>query len=89
MRPIDADGLKTALISCRDLGRRSCEAVVKVIDEQPTIEAVPVVYAEWTRKRTVLHDGELYCTRCKCDSPKDEHWEFCPNCGAKMKGGAK
>ena len=38
-----------------------------------------------------------YCSVCKCDMPigmidwKQKYYEskFCPNCGAKMKGGAK
>lgn len=30
---ISREALKTALIGCHDLGRKSCESVVKVIDE--------------------------------------------------------
>lgn len=34
--------------------------------------------------RTFMHDGEFYCDKCKCDSPYNEKWDYCPNCGAKM-----
>lgn len=88
MRPIDADGLKTALISCRDLGRRSCEAVVKVIDEQPTIEAEPVVHGEWIYENYTWHCGVCGFHPFKGYIPKEPGFNFCPNCRAKMDGGS-
>ena len=41
---------------------------------------------EWITTRTFMHDGEFYCSKCKCDAPQNERWNFCPNCGAKMRG---
>jgi len=41
----------------------------------------------WITTRTFTHDGEYYCDKCKCDAPNNEKWDFCPNCGAYMKGG--
>ena len=38
----------------------------------------------WITTRTFMHDGEFYCDRCKYDSPQNEKWDYCPNCGAKM-----
>ena len=38
-----------------------------------------------TREEAFQHDGEFYCNKCKCDSPKNEKWEFYPNCGADMR----
>ena len=29
-----------------------------------------------------------YCSCCEKDSPYDKRWEFCPNCGADMRGEA-
>lgn len=38
----------------------------------------------WITTRTFMHDGEYYCDKCKSDSPNNEKWDYCPNCGAKM-----
>lgn len=42
---------------------------------------------EWIRTRTWEHDGELYCSVCG-SAPYDERdcGNFCPNCGADMRG---
>ena len=65
-----------------------------IVNEQPTVEAVPVVHGEWER----VGSGSLYdvyeCTNCHCqpkwDCLGDNHWkiaftDFCPNCGADMR----
>ena len=38
----------------------------------------------WITTRTLMHDGEYYCDKCKRNAPNNEKWDFCPNCGAKM-----
>lgn len=72
------------------------EAAVDVINhvetyvsEAPTIEAEPVRHGRWKKK-----NGEIYCTNCK-KSKWSESFElmlrrfnFCPNCGTRMDGGA-
>lgn len=63
----------------------------RVIDPK-SIE--PVVHAQWTRKRTQAHDGELYCSNCEWtpevlgattiyDLLLADVYR-CPHCGAKM-----
>lgn len=57
----------------------------------PTIDAVPVVHAYWTTKRTWQHDGEIYCSACDHDAPTEGDYRqvktnYCPNCGAMMDG---
>lgn len=39
----------------------------------------------WITTRTFMHDGEFYCDRCQCEAPKNEKWDYCPNCGADMR----
>ena len=61
----------------------------KVIHFKEDVECLPPVTpqpktAHWITTRTFMHDGEFYCDRCKCDSPRNEKWDYCPNCGAKM-----
>lgn len=59
------------------------------VQDAPTIEAVPVVHAEWK-----MRGGKLYCTNCgkKALEEKDrddwygcERSNFCPHCGADMR----
>lgn len=59
---------------------------IKYIQEQPTIEAELVVHGEWvphnrmTRSPLVVNYA---CSECGKDGHKTN---FCPNCGARMKG---
>lgn len=63
------------------------EMVLGVIRDQPTIEAVPVVRAEW--RFDISGAGHYYCSRCNGRGDFYGKYNFCPNCGADMrKGGA-
>ena len=50
---------------------------------------------EWINHRTIMHDGEYYCSNCGevaewLDGGSQFLSNFCPNCGASMKkGGAE
>lgn len=57
----------------------------------PAVDAVEVRHGRWTRKRTVEHDGELYCSLCGeaalfIDWREEWKSNFCPYCGARMDG---
>ena len=91
VRLIDANALKLDL----DL-QKGCSvvdmalAVVKSVQEAPTIDAVPVVHAKWEDAPYVYFGAKRYvCSNC-CS---DDFWNmrfvitkdnYCPNCGAKM-----
>ena len=68
-------------------------AARKMIEEAPTIDAVPVVHGrweEWWPGMSVIMTGEemLYrCSSCDAKYPDVEGYRYCPNCGAKMDGG--
>ena len=57
----------------------------KIIDDQPTVDAVEVVHGEWV----VCGDGEYVPFMCSACG-KTTSWyhaqtaNYCPNCGAKM-----
>lgn len=53
-------------------------------NELPTIEAASVVHGEWERIPYSYSNGY----RCSCCGQKsiEKHWNFCPNCGARMDG---
>lgn len=104
MRLIDADALKEKVsplfidAACRDCPVvRSHVGLANLINEAPTIDAVPVVYGRWEECDYVEPDyhgfgivrrekAGLRCSEC-CDCFKKELlWKgnYCPNCGAKM-----
>lgn len=56
----------------------------RCIETVPTIDAVPVVHAEWK----INADGYYpYCSACKKEPPGRCMTAHCPSCGAKMDGG--
>lgn len=57
--------------------------IALVADAIKALEQKPKT-GHWITTRTFMHDGEFYCDRCKCEAPKNEKWDYCPNCGAKM-----
>lgn len=56
----------------------------------PTVDAEPVKHGHWNEAK----DGTLWCSVCISTGPYDEdswgyvlnapHYDYCPNCGAKM-----
>ena len=93
MRLIDADALIEIIKNEKGDNDEHCrlclDAMAEIVESQPTIEAVPVVRAEWEVNGVNPHNmtiGNWRCTACDGISLKDSN--FCPHCGAIMKGGA-
>lgn len=67
-------------------------SIIETINEQPTVDAVPVVHGSWIEPShsIVTYIGHIHyatCTSCKRTiALDDEFGNFCPNCGAKMDG---
>ena len=85
MRLIDADNLKIP----NDAPYKA--SVKRVVAQQPTVEAVPVVHGEWIleEKAGVDYWCCLHCHKIRSEyyaKPKDN---FCPNCGADMRTSAE
>lgn len=65
----------------------------KLISSAPTIDAVPIVHGRW-EDATEYIAGIRY-PQTRCSACKHVYWEYrtecnyCPNCGAKMDGGAE
>jgi hypothetical protein len=62
-------------------------SVFRAINRQIAADVAPVVHGLW-----VEHLDEMECSVCKrqwnyCDNDTNT-FNFCPNCGAKMDGGA-
>lgn len=85
MRLIDADAFEKFIKqNCADsLVDLWCELVRR----QPTIDAVPVVKAEW---KYYKKQGIAVCTNCSFERNLDDNFGkavSCPNCGADMRKG--
>lgn len=65
--------------------------VYELLEDIPTVDAVPVVHAEWIDIQPDYHSG-FYGNVHKCSNCNDyyttEYYDlfFCPRCGAKMDG---
>ena len=83
MRLIDADNLKIP----NDAPYKA--SVKRVVAQQPTVEAVPVVHGEWIRKDdTIVYWYE--CSKCGTRALRSIFGQyvlskFCPRCGADMR----
>ena len=75
-----------------DIDLKELKMILKYI---PTIDAAPVMHGEWVTTRTIIHDGELYCSLCGQEALAEygRHTyiksNYCPNCGAKMEAHGK
>lgn len=60
----------------------------KQIADAPTVDAVPARHGEW--EIVVGSNGKEYmvCTCCRVSQDLTGVFSYCPNCGAKMDGGA-
>lgn len=81
MRLIDADNLKIP----SDAPYKA--SVKRVVAQQPTVEAVPVVHGEWILEEKA---GIDYWCCSHCHKIRSEYYakpkdNFCPECGADMR----
>lgn len=100
MRLIEADALKSEMITDLANAMRMQEMhkgdmavrVLNKIDEAPTIDAAPIVHAQWRYKVAyaahVHVTNIIYCTACGRGFHRIEGTDFnyCPSCGAHMDG---
>ena len=82
-RLIDAEKLEELMCRQCNIERwdEPCEPddcfVLNVIRDSPTVDAVPVVHGRW-----ISHYAYVDCS--ECGESADEHYKYCPNCGATM-----
>lgn len=65
----------------------------RALKKVPAADVVPVVHGRWdeSKEHFYLMNGckewiNFYCS--ECDAPNNSPTDYCPNCGAKMDGGA-
>ena len=99
MKLIDVDALIADIVVKRDAldtstvvergGYIALNKVLTMIDEQQTADAVPVVHGHWTNQSiSVSGHSSAECSVCGCvvHDNFSNAINYCPNCGAKMKG---
>ena len=96
MRLIDADALKKAIRNYYDERTNTTNehSIVDIIDNAPTVET-PIIYefkgcdnCELERpkgKWNYIQAGMCVCPFCGA-TPHKEYKDFCPKCGADMRG---
>ena len=91
MRLIDVDELGVGRCSRDVLPAAYCagwNGLLGLIEKAPTVDAVPVVHGQWvTHYRSGTTVAEGYVSTC-CDMWNNRKSDYCPNCGARMDGGA-
>ena len=76
-----------------------CDTIMRVIDEQPTIEAEPVRHGRWIEcdykhmEHGMIETEQkagLCCSECRTAFQKKKmtYKQYCAACGARMDGGA-
>ena len=84
MRPIDAEAFQKFIEKQDESADYTIYHFEEWLEQQPTIEAKPVVHAHW--------EGDafgVWCSRCEKSAlwncyDMDEESKFCPHCGAQM-----
>ena len=64
-----------------------------VLADMAAADVAPVVHEKWLLDRWPSWPHRE-CSRCKIMIPRtkevpDQYWQYCPNCGARMDGGAE
>ena len=83
MRLIDADRLKAYLLENYIM----YDHTLADIDAQPTVDIESARHGRW--KQSKYYKNIIFCDECGEPfelSNSIEHWNYCPNCGAKMEG---
>ena len=62
----------------------SWDEIIDALENIPAADVAPVVHGRWV----FGGDGCVICSKCNEEESNDNHRNFCPNCGAKMDGGA-
>jgi hypothetical protein len=86
MRLIDADKMRDDwLENGENEYVYDTNAVLESIDEQPTVDAAPVVHGHWKYEPYEFgYKKDIKCSECYCYVATET--DYCPYCGAKMDG---
>lgn len=86
-RLIDADKIdfNEVFVGQSDFAKDTRDAARSLIDAQPTVEAVPVVHAEWVNEYINRYGHPCHCCSVCGFHASHQDKNFCPECGADMR----
>ena len=85
------NGKYRILYDIGDVPCRACgiEDVLSDVEDFPAADVQPVEHGEWSQIKMLQDDYKAKeCSACKATFWDLYHWNYCPNCGAKMDGEA-
>lgn len=72
-----------------------CGEGIEAVNAIPAADVAPVVHGRFEDSSDEWFGTDVYtCSKCRESyvlvegTPKENLWNYCPNCGAKMDGGA-
>lgn len=65
--------------------KQTAEVFCEVIEEQSTVEAVPVVHGEWVNEYINRYGHPCHCCSVCGFHASHQDKNFCPECGADMR----
>ena len=86
MRLIDVDKLVNDI--AEHITVKAVSRVIAIIQGQPIVDAEPVRHGRWMvdpGDRNTGYGGEIVCSECGTGGFSD-FWDYCPKCGADMRG---
>ena len=61
-------------------------SAIKMLEKLPSADVAEIIHAKWE----ICSDGYYpYCSHCKSEPENGVRSKYCPECGARMNGGAK
>ena len=76
-------GLRAGKGILNEYAKQYRDTLLRIVNEQPTIEAVPVVHGEWIE---VDDDIDVWYECSECGTSSMSPYIFCHECGARMDG---
>ena len=74
---------------CEDtkLLRKTLGGIINHVEKMPSVDAVEVVHGRWDVEVGMNYNRERICPVCN-KHIESNYWNYCPNCGADMRGDA-
>ena len=86
MRLIDADALYMELVKMKDFGELTAKKAIRVVKKAPTIDAEPVRHGKWIGYAGTIGNECSVCGKWIDVLQGTAEMNYCPNCGADMRG---
>lgn len=86
---INANELLNSIRDDYNINGANFAKIRRHIEAAPAVEAVEVVHGRWIEQEKYTFGVMYDCSICDNRILDNGHsWNYCPNCGAKMDGGA-